>query len=68
MSIDTGKAPPGIASSSTSEPEHDLKSLPMAEVQQQLGSSPEGLTQVEAASGWRRTARRRSPSTRRTRC
>jgi len=27
----------------------DLKSLPISEVQKQLGSSPDGLTQIEAA-------------------
>ena len=32
----------------------DLKSLPMAEVQKRLGSSPDGLSQAEAA---RRLAR-----------
>jgi H+-transporting ATPase len=31
------------------DPKHDLKSLPMAEVEKQLGSSPDGLSQVEAA-------------------
>jgi H+-transporting ATPase len=31
------------------DPNHDLKSLPMAEVEKQLGSSPDGLSQVEAA-------------------
>ncbi len=30
------------------EPKDDLKSLPMAEVENKLGSSPEGLTQAEA--------------------
>jgi H+-transporting ATPase len=30
------------------EPKDDLKSLPMAEVEKQLGSSPDGLTQAEA--------------------
>ena len=29
-------------------PKDDLKSLPLAEVEQQLGSSPDGLTQAEA--------------------
>ena len=30
------------------EPKDDLKSLPLAEVEKRLGSSPDGLTQVEA--------------------
>jgi H+-transporting ATPase len=29
----------------------DLKSLPLEEVEKKLGSSPQGLTQSEAASG-----------------
>ena len=29
----------------------DLKSLPLAEVEKKLGSSPDGLTQAEAQSG-----------------
>jgi H+-transporting ATPase len=37
--------PPG----SGTDPKHDLKSLPMAEVQKQLESSPDGLTGAEAA-------------------
>ena len=35
----------------------DLKTLPMAEVEKKLGSSPEGLTQAEARK------RRRKPRT-----
>ena len=38
----------------------DLKSLPMAELQAKLNSSPDGLTQAEAQSGWTNTARTRS--------
>ncbi|MGI8458218.1 MAG: plasma-membrane proton-efflux P-type ATPase [Propionibacteriaceae bacterium] len=34
---------------SRSEPEHDLKALSMAAVEQQLETSPEGLSQAEAA-------------------
>ena len=30
------------------EPKDDLKSLPLAEVEKRLGSTPDGLTQVEA--------------------
>ena len=41
------------------ETNDDLKSLPMAEVQKRLGSSPDGLSQAEATKG--------SPSTGRTR-
>jgi len=33
---------------SAPDPKDDLKTLPMAEVEKQLGSSPEGLTQAEA--------------------
>src|SRR5664280_379849 len=57
MSTDNAKAPkstpaeptPGGSETSKPDPEQDLKSLPMAEVQKQLGSSPDGLTQAEAA-------------------
>ncbi|MEO6782447.1 MAG: HAD-IC family P-type ATPase, partial [Bradyrhizobium sp.] len=38
------KAKPG----SKSVPKNDLKTLPLAELEKQLGSSPEGLTQAEA--------------------
>ncbi|MEP6839636.1 MAG: cation-transporting P-type ATPase, partial [Bradyrhizobium sp.] len=38
------KAKPG----STSVPKKDLKTLPLAEVEKQLASSPDGLTQAEA--------------------
>ncbi len=47
MSTDTTKSRP--TKSATPDPKRDLKSLPIAEVQQQLGSSPDGLTQIEAA-------------------
>jgi H+-transporting ATPase len=44
------KHPKDAAAASTkTDPKHDLKTLPMAEVKKQLGSSPEGLTQSEAA-------------------
>jgi len=46
MSTDTKKGPADPAVSS--DPKHNLKSLPMAEVQKQLGSTPAGLTQAEA--------------------
>lgn len=39
----------GPPPASAPDPEHDLKSLPMAEVLEQLGSSPDGLTEAEAA-------------------
>ncbi|NYI42764.1 plasma-membrane proton-efflux P-type ATPase [Demequina lutea] len=56
MSTDNTKTPkstpteptPGGSQTSPSDPKNDLKSLPMAEVQKQLESSPEGLTQAEA--------------------
>ncbi len=37
------------AESAAPDPKRDLKSLPISEVQKELGSSPDGLTQVEAA-------------------
>jgi len=57
MSTDKAKAPkstqteptPGGSETSKPDPEQDLKSLPMAEVQKRLESSPDGLTQAEAA-------------------
>jgi H+-transporting ATPase len=57
MSTDNAKAPkstrtqptPGGSESSKPDPEQDLKSLPMAEVQKRLESSPDGLTHAEAA-------------------
>jgi H+-transporting ATPase len=39
---------PGAKSGSKSESKDDLKSLPMADVEKKLGSSPDGLTQAEA--------------------
>ncbi|HZW45586.1 MAG TPA: plasma-membrane proton-efflux P-type ATPase [Dermatophilaceae bacterium] len=48
MSPDPTKSTPTDSSTSTPDPKHDLKSLPMAEVQKQLGSSPDGLSQAEA--------------------
>lgn len=32
-----------------SDPKDDLKTLPLAEVERKLGSSPDGLSQAEAA-------------------
>ena len=57
MSTDNAKDPtstpteatPGGSETSKPDPEQDLKSLPMAEVQNRLESSPDGLTQAEAA-------------------
>src|SRR5476651_1247066 len=37
-----------MAPGSKPEPKDDLKSLPLAEVEKKLGSSPDGLTQAEA--------------------
>jgi H+-transporting ATPase len=39
---------PGAKSGSKPESKDDLKSLPMADVEKKLGSSPDGLTQAEA--------------------
>ena len=39
---------PESKSRSKPEPKDDLKTLPMPEVEKQLGSSPEGLSQAEA--------------------
>ncbi|MGV8910966.1 MAG: cation-transporting P-type ATPase, partial [Propionicimonas sp.] len=47
MSEHTNTAPTSPASSAP-EAGPDLRSLPIAEVQAQLGSSPDGLTQAEA--------------------
>ncbi|MEP7090476.1 MAG: cation-transporting P-type ATPase, partial [Nocardioidaceae bacterium] len=49
MSADTVQTPPGDPAGSTPDAEHDLTSLPLADVQEQLRSSPDGLSQVEAA-------------------
>ncbi len=54
MSTDSTRSTPtevtqGGSVTSKPEPKHDLKSLPMAEVLKQLDTSPEGLTQAEAA-------------------
>jgi H+-transporting ATPase len=48
MSTDTAKTAPPDPTPPKDDPEHDLKSLPMAQVQKQLGSSPDGLSQAEA--------------------
>jgi H+-transporting ATPase len=49
VSTHTTKSPPRGSSTSKPDPKNDLKSLPMAEVEKQLGSSPDGLSKVEAA-------------------
>ena len=41
-------AKPGAKPDAKSDAKDDLKSLPMAEVEKKLGSSPDGLTQAEA--------------------
>ncbi len=44
------KQPKAVPSPGTQPaPENDLKTLPMADVEQRLGSSPDGLSQAEAA-------------------
>ncbi len=50
-STEQTKAPPPNSKSQpeqTPDPKDDLKSLPLAEVEKKLGSSPDGLTQAEA--------------------
>ncbi|MFQ4149396.1 plasma-membrane proton-efflux P-type ATPase [Arthrobacter sp. LAPM80] len=49
MSTDSTKSTPDAPATSNPDPTTDLKTLPMAEVQKQLGTSPEGLSQAEAA-------------------
>ena len=54
MSTDNTKSSPaesrqGGSAASNPDPKHDLMSLPMAEVLKQLDTSPDGLTQAEAA-------------------
>ena len=49
MSTDTGKPAPTDPSTPADDPEHDLKTLPMTEVEKQLDSSPDGLSKAEAA-------------------
>ncbi len=49
MSADTTKTAPTDPATSNADPKDDLKSLPMTEVQTQLESSPDGLSQAEAA-------------------
>ncbi|MEO6826134.1 MAG: plasma-membrane proton-efflux P-type ATPase [Microbacteriaceae bacterium] len=39
----------GDSANSKPDPDYDLKTLPIAEVQKQLGSSPDGLSKAEAA-------------------
>jgi H+-transporting ATPase len=41
---------PGAKSGSKSHTNDDLKTLPLAEVEKRLASSPKGLTQSEAAT------------------
>ena len=48
MSTNTAKKKAPADAAASSDPKHDLKSLPMAEVEKQLGSTPAGLTQAEA--------------------
>lgn len=48
MTTDTTRPTPPD-STAKADPKHDLKSLPMPEVEKQLGTSPEGLSQAEAA-------------------
>ena len=43
------QAKPGSKTDAKSGAKDDLKSLPLAEVEKKLGSSPDGLTQAEAA-------------------
>ena len=45
---DSKPKPPESKPTSESEAKDDLKTLPMAEVEKKLGSSPDGLTQAEA--------------------
>jgi len=39
---------PGVVAGANSEPNDNFETLPMPELQQKLGSSPEGLSQAEA--------------------
>jgi H+-transporting ATPase len=50
MSAHTGKSTPTGSATAKPDPEHDLKSLPMAEVEKQLDTSPQGLSQAQAAT------------------
>ncbi|MBS2548428.1 HAD-IC family P-type ATPase [Catenulispora sp. NL8] len=57
MSADTSKSTSSTPTSSPTakpDPEHDLKSLPMAEVEKQLDTSPDGLSRAEAATRLRK--------------
>ncbi len=49
MGTNASKTEQGGSAPSSPGPRGDLKSLPMVELQEQLGSSPDGLTQDEAA-------------------
>lgn len=49
MTTDTKQPTAGPSPDAPPDPQHDLKTLPMAEVQQQLESSADGLSQTEAA-------------------
>jgi len=49
MTTDTKQPAADPSPGTPPAPEHDLKTLPMAEVQKRLGGSPDGLTGDEAA-------------------
>ncbi|MEP7161857.1 MAG: plasma-membrane proton-efflux P-type ATPase [Dermatophilaceae bacterium] len=49
MTTDAQQPQTGSSSEAPPAPEHDLKTLPMAQVQKELATSPDGLTQAEAA-------------------
>ena len=56
--ITDAKQPLVVPSASTEyDPKHDVEALPMAGVQEQLGSSPDGLSEAEAAKRLGRYAR-----------
>jgi len=46
--VETGAGPPGRRAGSEPDAKDDLKSLPVAEVERRLSSSPDGLTGAEA--------------------
>jgi len=50
MTTDRTRPTPPNPAAVEPNPEHDLKSLPMPEVQEQLGTSPDGLSQDEATN------------------
>ena len=56
-----GTKPKNPESKSKPDPNDDLKSLPLPEVEKRLGSSAKGLSQAEAAdNGWQNMVRMRS--------